>query len=365
MTICSIDSMSLFIPLSEIKIVESKLHRIFENDELFRVTTDGNNDVVDYEEIENPRAGASYTYTHLNDGGEELYTTHYKYINQVSFGSDGSDRIEGFAISVHSKLLHELYLEGLHDLTLDTAYDRIISQGVLEFSNEAFWAALVSDVDLKVDYHCDDFSAYTKTVLKNVNSSFSAVAKCMKTNRRITGMQIFRRGHRANPYFKLYNKKAELEVKSKAFFLEFLSGVDVPDARVEITYANTATARKYRLYDSQTKRHLQEVVRRVAVHGLSSMSRIQQEYIAMVMFGGENVSNPENIQGVEPPLAVMKKVEKFLVSTCFRSKGLPLAHALDVVTIFTRKDNHRYLRNYVITKYSEHKMDASLLELRR
>jgi hypothetical protein len=218
---------------------------------------------------------------------------------------------------------------------------------------------------LKVDYNCDDFASYTKRVLSNVNTAFSAVSKLMKTKHQVTGMQIFRRGHRANPYFKLYNKQIELKTKSCAFYNEYLSGVEIPSARVEITYANTATCRKYKLYSSNTPRDLQSVAKRVVTHGLASMAQVQQQYIAMVMFGDDNVKNPEKIRGVEPPAAVMKKVEKFLKSTCLIHKGVPLAHALDVVTIFTRKDNHRYLRNFVITRYAEYKMDASLLALRR
>lgn len=368
MSTYTIDSLSLFITLDKINIIDKKLALKFSDRELTTVTTTYDEDYneLDNEEIENPRKGSNHKHVCANSNGDELYTTHYKYQNINTWLSNGtSESREGFAISIHSKHLHSSYLQGLTELNIDDVYDNIIAQKVLSFSREDFLCATVSDIDIKTDYHTDNFTSYTNLVLRNVILHWQGVARRMKSKNQTSGLQIFKREHKANPYFKLYNKQLELETKSKHFANEYLREQTIPNARVEITFCNSKTLQKYGLLPIGSNRTLGDMLRTVQIHGESAMCKVQREYINMVMFGTSESLNPEEIKGNEPAATVMKKIDTFLANHCLINKGIKLTQALGIATTFTRPNNHRYVKNYIITKYSHYHMDASLLQTRK
>ena len=365
---CSIDSMSLFLPLEKINVLEPsldlKVHSNVYAKQSLHFSEDGNQ--VHSETEFNPRVEADYQHTQTNSDGVELYTTYYKYQTINVWQSDRTTQTkQGFAISINSKLLHSSYLEGINSNTIEKIYDNLISQGVLSFSYETFLSSDVSDIDLKVDYMTTNFSQYTNKVFNNVNLHWKGVARIMKSKNKISGMQIFKRSHRSNPYFKLYNKKLELSTKSVAFANEYLQGQTIPDARVEITYCNSVALTKYGLLPPSSNRSLSQMLLTVNNYGMPAMSKVQREYIAMVLFGSSEPVNPDEIKGVLPVPSVMKKVDKFLSNHCLVKKGIPLAHALGIIATFTHKDHHRYLKNYIITHYAHYYCDPQLLKMRR
>lgn len=360
--------MSLFVPLDKINVIQHELKIKFVNHDHTTALTvyDENYNEIDFQEIVNPRKGADYEHKVTNDKGELLYTTHYKYQNINAWNSNGTcDNIEGIAITLHSKQLHSNYLMGITELNIDDIYDNIISQGVINTTREDFMASNVSDIDIKTDYAVDNFTAYTNLVYANIIEHWKGSARKMKIKGRISGLQIFKREHKANPYFKLYDKQLELKTKSKAFHDQYLTGQQIPQARVEITLCNSKALKKYGLLPIGQTRTLESILQQTSKMGETTMCKIQREYIHMVMFGSSESLNPEQIQGKQPPASVLNKIDKLLAELYLHSKGAPMNSALTTAKIFTQKDHHRYVRNYIITKFSHFKMDAALLELRK
>ncbi len=166
---------------------------------------------------------------------EELKTTYfnkeasiscsYAYASNIFFNGGQCDVVK---IGFSSKILKELYFNGIDRYTIKRCFDFINNEGVLTISKDAFLNAKVVDTDICFDLFLEDTNVKEVVSIANEltipSKNTTQWKKCEKTN---TGIQWSRRNgvgkaYKTKQYLKYYAKAIELKNNSKLFYESYL-----------------------------------------------------------------------------------------------------------------------------------------------
>ncbi len=233
-TMAAIDSLSLYLPLHEIEVLDKRLTA--------RTAT------IDLEtgDLSNPRKGSNI----------QVYMTGYSvHFKRVRTSIEGFNQAADYvAVSVSSKLLEGNYFAGITLETISQVMSLIDSFGVIKVSPDVFLAARVRDVDIRLDcdpqhFGCQDFQQVIGFHKKALATRYEAIGRAYqaKSNQ---GFEVSSRkgATQRHPYIKIYNKAVELEHNSATFFDSHLAGKKPSSiVRIEATLKNTGMMRHFGL----------------------------------------------------------------------------------------------------------------------
>jgi hypothetical protein len=221
---CSIDSMKLRIPISDLISYDDCLtnpHYLY------------NSDSVLVKEIETPQK------VFIGDAGLSMQVSKVRH--------DGKNNVDCLVMTAPSKLLGRQYLDGITNDTFKIIYDLISGSGYANVSLDALLGrGVVTDFDVKKDFYNPsdvDFHQFCKQLEKDTKPSTKLGQGCKVYNNEKQGQGI-QWGTRktatpAYPFFKVYNKVRELQTKSLPFYLDNLAGMDIGGlCRAEVTIKN-------------------------------------------------------------------------------------------------------------------------------
>lgn len=290
---CAIDSASLVLPLSKLQVLDETLKTLLAVSSASLIVVDSSSGEV----IENlnPRINSDVQYT---DG---ITTTYYK-IENTNIGARDYRRC--IAISVNSKQLKDQYLKGISLDTVTDLYNEINSQGIISVTFDDFVNGFLTDVDIKRDYSLfdgfDDFRHLIDSIFDSAKDEFKITNAVKKFKRKGNeGIQFGYRNNGANlPFFKIYNKKIELENNSSEFMNKH--GILCKNiVRLEITLKNKTQMIKHGLLLSDEKQTFNNILANV---GVFKMSKVLSVYSGKVM--------PAHRDKVVADFAKMQKIEK-------------------------------------------------------
>jgi len=208
-----IDSLKIRIPFHKVDIV---------SDELLKRWSRHNADTFEVKENEEPTFQTMYPTIMTNSTGDKLYS--YKWeVQKITVKKNAPEKF--LLIGISSKILETKYLEGITSENIRLIYDRLQKQNQALFSYDDFLNGECTDVDFKKDVRCHEFQK-VKSILSNMTKKTGKYGNGARSfnKKDNSGIQWSdrRTGTPANPYFKLYNKKIELETKSVFFYDEFI-----------------------------------------------------------------------------------------------------------------------------------------------
>lgn len=200
-----VDSLRIHLPLSDVTINE-------QHDTFFRSITSINDDglIVD----------------------EQVKTTYFntKEIISCSYAIKKPFGIETLYIGFSSKLLKELYFNGITTDTIQRCWNFINNEGLITISKEAFLAATVVDVDFCIDYFLYNEVGTIKEVIKVCNDltipnkKINAIPYTKDTNLGIQWSHRDKvgRAFKTRQYLKYYAKAIELKYNSTEFYEKYI-----------------------------------------------------------------------------------------------------------------------------------------------
>lgn len=230
----SIDSTKLWLPLSDVEILDDSIQYLYQNI------------CVDTGEVEK-----EYKKNSLAIESDGIKTRYLIQELPYNLGDGRYEKRQYFVILFNSKLLRELYFDGIDAGNIRNVYESLIAQGVALFSYETFLDGILSDTDFKTDV------LIGKDGYKSISHYFRFNSKEGKRlgvgfkeyrSKDNTGIQFGTRDHATpgRPYFKLYGKGIEMQL-GKFFQLHF-PGFHYPDLfRLEFTLKNKSFYRTYNL----------------------------------------------------------------------------------------------------------------------
>lgn len=232
-----LDSFRVYIPLSKVKILNPKLTedfiRYFPDLEIFD------------EEIEEAKP-----LTQKVNG----ITSRYYIKKLIQSYKDDGEKSKHLCIQVNAKMLKENYLSGITEQTIDQVYDYIIEQKVVEITRETFYKALITDIDICIDYKgitpkvaVDICKALEK---KTVYPAYVQLFKPTKKNSNQAGINYNTRPKAtpSKPHIKFYHKTLELKSKSDEFKDMYLQNQDISDIfRFEVTLKNSKDKKRNKI----------------------------------------------------------------------------------------------------------------------
>ena len=227
----AMDSVSIRIPLTAVKIVDSELLVLYHT---YNGTTG------------EERAVVRTTNVVKLDRGIKT-----KFSIEIQFNKD-NQKVEHLVLMLTSKMLKSRYFEGIHSGTIQLVYDFLMDQNSVVFSMEDFMSAQCVDIDFKHDFTASKLTM--KQALKVMEGQYIKTGRkhsfCEPfglTNRQSSksetniGLQFNDRkttSIHTSPYMKIYFKTGELLSKSNIFALEHLNELPEDLFRVEFTIKN-------------------------------------------------------------------------------------------------------------------------------
>ena len=202
-----IDSLRLLIPISDLKIIDSKLLKTF-------VTVCEETAEIDSEHIKT-------NVFHTENGIKTRFAVQNLF-------NENKDLTQYLAIGISSKMLKENYFFGISKSTIQSVFNYINSTGTIEVSKEVFLNAKVVDVDFCIDLKlkdntckdvfklCYDLTIPNKQVTVNLFNE--------GTNRGIQwgNREKVHKAYTTKQFLKYYAKILELKNNSTDFYNAYL-----------------------------------------------------------------------------------------------------------------------------------------------
>ena len=227
-----IDSLKIRIPFHRVEILSDELQISWSrhNAETFVV-----------KENEEPTFQTMQVFPVKNDYGDILYKIRYDVL-KATIKKNAPEKF--LFIGINSKILEQKYFEGITSDNIRLIYDKIIKHNIASFTFEDFLNGECTDVDFKKDVRCHEFQK-VKSILSKMTKKTGLYGNGAKTfnQKDNSGIQWSKRetSTPSNPYFKLYNKKVELETKSVLYFEKYIKDQDYNLSgliRIEYTIKN-------------------------------------------------------------------------------------------------------------------------------
>jgi len=224
----SIDSFNIYIPIKKIQFTERGKQELSELIGLVNLQTG---------EILNTSKNRKIF---VEKNGIKVYAL---YVNL--FGD------KYISIGVSSKLLKNNYLAGITWQTFMQLYSELIDfvKPFFFFEKETFLKSIISDVDFKLDLYESETNILNFGTLlkKTVNDTRFFYTVNIHKVRHLTGLQVGSRAVKSEKYlfFKVYNKKSELESRSEEFYKKYVTTIDKDLWRFEFTLSNTKHFTRY------------------------------------------------------------------------------------------------------------------------
>ncbi len=201
-----IDSLRILIPYEDVVVNHSEFLRT-----LYTINSDSE---LVIEEVKT---------TYFN--AKNPISCSYAYASNIFFNGGQCDVIK---IGFSSKILKELYFNGIDRYTIKRCFDFINNEGVLTISKDAFLNAKVVDTDICFDLFLEDTNVQEVVSIANEltipRKNTTQWKRCEKTN---TGIQWSRRNgvgkaYKTKQYLKYYAKAIELKNNSNLFYESYL-----------------------------------------------------------------------------------------------------------------------------------------------
>jgi hypothetical protein len=227
----AMDSVSIRIPLTAVKIIDSELQVLYHT---FNGSTGEEKAVVRTTNV-----------VKLDSGIKTKFSI------EIQFNKD-NQKVEHLVVMLTSKMLKSRYFEGIHSGTIQVVFDFLMDQNSVVFSMEEFMSAQCVDIDFKHDFTASKLTM--KQALKVMEGQYIKTGRKHSfceghglTNRQSAksetniGLQFNDRkttSIHTSPYMKIYFKTGELLTKSNIFALSHLNELPEDLIRVEFTIKN-------------------------------------------------------------------------------------------------------------------------------
>ena len=234
----SLDSLRIRIPFHLVNILSDQLNKEF------HLLSDETGEIVESskfkkEAVESKEIGFSYYFKIEKIPDHKLGGTN-KFVT----------------VLMNAKMLKERYFEGITSENINLVYTGLIDLGIIDISEETFYDARATDIDIKYDsyFKKQPLKANIRQLLTSALSS-SKIGKGYKEwiqGEKNVGCEFGRResSSSANPYFKIYHKETEMRERAKTalFKSAYLDKVNIKDlTRIEFTLKDKKMMNDYGL----------------------------------------------------------------------------------------------------------------------
>jgi hypothetical protein len=344
-----VDSCSLAIPLHLVTITSKELLskiRLSKCESVLIADGSDNPDLNAVSFDDNPRIRPDLEVPICDS--EDLGSVYYK-VRSIKFNGDYTTCV---LISLNSKMLTSDYYKGLTHKTLKDLHWFILSQNVVVVSLYDFENGLVSDIDVAHDFYDHvDIQKVSHDFKRTVKSEHKTRFKIFSRGK--TGFSCGKRGD-TYPEFKLYDKLADMtaptgkrdDIKRKlAYTAKYLPDANHPTARLEVTFSNVSDMRRTGLLGKRDTNTLSTIIKSLTNDKASqAMGYRAKQYFNTTVISSKEL-NVSAIEGVIPPKCVIDKLEA--LSFTYNQRRAPLEHVIETMLIFTRRDNHKWAKNYL------------------
>lgn len=206
---CTIDSLKLRIPLTEIKILNNEIL----DTKTKYVISDISGEVISEDKIKSLSTEILFNQYKIKVAIVSMYDFKLKY---------ATDYLE---IYLHSKILESNYFDGITNKNIKAIYNKLMSQNIFSCSYESFVNSSVNDIDIKLDFLADN--SVFKALCKELNR------KGKDSTRLGYGAKLYPNGNLtfnrresstiSRPFVKFYDKRLEALEKNNEFFTEYLN----------------------------------------------------------------------------------------------------------------------------------------------
>lgn len=195
---------------------------------------------------------------------QHIKTTKYNEVNGVGVGykkvqlRNGKESREYISIGFSSKLLKKDYLQGISKHNIQTIYNYILQDGVIEVDYENFINARAVDIDICKDVLLEGTTCKDViSVCKQLSVAHKETVANAFTKQDNTGIEWGKRdkvfkAYKKKQYLKYYAKLVELTYKSKEFkdaYLDIPKEVNLENwLRVETTIKNSEHFKTYDIH---------------------------------------------------------------------------------------------------------------------
>ena len=206
---CTIDSLKLRIPLTEIKIINNEIL----DTKTKYVISDVSGEVISEDKIKSLSTEILFNEYKIKVAIVSMYDFKFK------------ENREYLEIYLHSKILESNYFDGITNKNIKSIYNKLMSQKIFNCSYESFVNSPVNDIDIKLDFIADN--SVFKALCKELNR------KGKDSTRLGYGGKLYANGNLtfnrresstlSRPFVKFYDKRLEALEKNNEFFTEYLN----------------------------------------------------------------------------------------------------------------------------------------------
>jgi hypothetical protein len=229
---CSIDSLKLRLPMSEVRIIDTSIL----DTKTKYVISDISGEIISEDKIKSLTSEIKFN----------GYSIKVALINVYEFATKSTN--DYLEIYLHSKILEHSYFEGMTSTNINLVYQRLMSANIFECSLDAFMNSALNDIDIKLDL--DIKKDVFNELCKELNSRTTTTTKLGQGGKRYdNGNLTFNRRETstlAKPFVKFYNKELEANEKNSEFFNLYIPNKLIENKkRIEVTCKKSTDIKKY------------------------------------------------------------------------------------------------------------------------
>lgn len=229
---CSLDSLKLRIPISQITILDTSIL----DTKTKYVISDVSGEIISEDKIKSLTSEVKF----------KGYSIKIALISLYEFSTKSTN--DYLEIYLHSKILEGRYFEGLTANNIRQVYDKLMSANVFTCTFDTFVNSPINDIDIKLDLTIkrDVFNE----LCKELNSRTSTTTKLGQGgNLYDNGNLTFNRRETSTltkPFVKFYNKELEANEKNSEFFNLYIPNKLIKDKkRIEVTCKKSTDIKRY------------------------------------------------------------------------------------------------------------------------
>ena len=229
---CSLDSLKLRIPISQITILDTSIL----DTKTKYVISDVSGEIISEDKIKSLTSEVKF----------KGYSIKIALISLYEFSTKSTN--DYLEIYLHSKILEGRYFEGLTANNIRQVYDKLMSANVFTCTFDTFVNSPINDIDIKLDLTIkrDVFNE----LCKELNSRTSTTTKLGQGgNLYDNGNLTFNRRETSTltkPFVKFYNKELEANEKNSEFFNLYIPNKLIRDKkRIEVTCKKSTDIKRY------------------------------------------------------------------------------------------------------------------------
>ena len=229
---CSLDSLKLRIPISQITILDTSIL----DTKTKYVISDVSGEIISEDKIKSLTSEVKF----------KGYSIKIALISLYEFSTKSTN--DYLEIYLHSKILEGRYFEGVNTNNIKQVYDKLMSANVFTCTFDTFVNSPINDIDIKLDLTIkrDVFNE----LCKELNSRTSTTTKLGQGgNLYDNGNLTFNRRETSTltkPFVKFYNKELEANEKNSEFFNLYIPNKLIRDKkRIEVTCKKSTDIKRY------------------------------------------------------------------------------------------------------------------------